>query len=292
MKHPLRAALLFPALLLSGCGMLGTQDGAPAFNIDVSTIPDAVPRPEPRSRYGNPEFYDVAGKRYFVLKSSKGYHEQGLASWYGTKFHGRKTSSGEIYDMLAMTAAHKRLPLPTYLEVTNLENGKKAVVKVNDRGPFRKGRILDLSYAAAAKLGMLKKGTARVSIRAIEPQLPADRPQVLTLNTQPAVDTTFQPLPGTPTPVASAAPGRQDSTTGSALFLQVGAFRERLNAERLRDRLLEELAPAGIHISTTLRADRPIYRVSIGPLPTSQDAVAVAEKLASLGLGATRVVSD
>jgi rare lipoprotein A len=135
----------------------------------VASIPDAEPRPEERSRYGNPEEYEVLGRTYRVLSTSTGYEAEGMASWYGPEFQGRRTSSGEPYDMYAMTAAHTSLPLPTYVEVTNLENERRVVVRVNDRGPFHEDRIIDLSYVAAWKLGMIGRGTARVRVRALEP---------------------------------------------------------------------------------------------------------------------------
>ena len=163
---PWATALL--AALLTGCGTL-QKDRAPSGGVDLSRIPDAVPKPEPRSRYGNPESYEVNGQHYYVLESSSGYFERGTASWYGEKFHGRRTSSGERYDMYAMTAAHRTLPLPTYVQVTNLRNGRSVVVRVNDRGPFHDNRLIDLSYVAAAKLDMLESGTAPVEVRAIDP---------------------------------------------------------------------------------------------------------------------------
>jgi len=144
------------------------KDGAPAnAPADLANLPDPVPKPEPRSRYGNPAQYTVAGKTYRVLPSASGYAENGLASWYGTKFHGRRTSSGEAYDMLQLTAAHKTLPIPTYAHVINLENGRRSIVRINDRGPFHDERIIDLSYAAAVKLGVHPAGTARVRVEAI-----------------------------------------------------------------------------------------------------------------------------
>lgn len=126
-----------------------------------------MPKNEPLSRYGNPGSYAVAGHHYHVLPTANGYKERGMASWYGTKFHSQRTSSGEHYDMYAMTAAHRTLPLPSYLRVKNLENGREAIVKVNDRGPFHSDRVIDLSYAAATKLGILPRGTARVEIVAV-----------------------------------------------------------------------------------------------------------------------------
>jgi rare lipoprotein A len=164
---------------VSGCALAGYPGGAPETPAPrVSTeavanrgvdVPDAVPVEEPRSRYGNPDTYEVGGVTYYVLESSEGYVAEGLASWYGEEFQGRRTSSGEPYDMHAMTAAHRTLPIPTYVEVTNLESGRRAVVRVNDRGPFHEGRIIDLSYAAARKLGIVGPGTAHVRVRALEP---------------------------------------------------------------------------------------------------------------------------
>ena len=132
-------------------------------------MPDAIPRAEPRAIYGNPPSYEVFGKRYYVMASSVGYVERGVASWYGPGFHKELTSVREPYDMYGMTAAHKTLPLPAYVRVTNLQNGRSCVVRVNDRGPFVGNRIIDLSYTAAAKLDMLRDGTAMVEVRALQP---------------------------------------------------------------------------------------------------------------------------
>jgi rare lipoprotein A len=142
----------------------------PAHLLDV---PDAIPRAEPRSIYGNPPSYEVFGKRYYVMASSVGYVERGVASWYGPGFHKELTSVREPYDMYGMTAAHKTLPLPAYVRVTNLQNGRSCVVRVNDRGPFVGNRIIDLSYTAAAKLDMLRDGTAMVEVRVLQPLNPA-----------------------------------------------------------------------------------------------------------------------
>lgn len=144
-----------------------SQDGAPPGPLP-SFFNKVIPKREPISRYGNPDSYRVMGKQYDVMTNSTGYKSRGIASWYGTKFHKARTSSGEKYDMYALTAAHKTLPLPTYIRVKNINNGKVAIVKVNDRGPFHESRILDLSYAAAAKLGLFPKGTAPVEIEALK----------------------------------------------------------------------------------------------------------------------------
>lgn len=158
---------------LSGCTLMtrhygATYDGPPNFDVDASQIPDAVPRNEFKPRFCNPSSYRVAGKTYHVLRSAKNYCERGTASWYGTRFYKGKTSSGEPYNILAMTAAHRSLPIPSYVRVTNLRNCRQIVVKVNDRGPFKPGRIIDLSYVAAKKLGITQAGTAPVEVASIE----------------------------------------------------------------------------------------------------------------------------
>jgi len=147
----------------------GVKDSVPDYVPDVDAIPEPEVRAEPRSRYGN-RSYAVLGKRYQVLETADGYAEEGMASFYGKKFHGRRTSNQEVYDMYAFTAAHKSLPLPSFVRVTNLDNGKSVVVRVNDRGPFHAGRIIDLSYAAAVKLDFVRRGTARVEVRALTPE--------------------------------------------------------------------------------------------------------------------------
>ena len=196
-------SMMIAALLLGACAGdkkkgSGTADGPSSRRMSPEDVRDAVPKEEPLARYGNHSPYTVLGKTYTVLPSSKGYHERGIASWYGSKFHGRRTSSGEPYDMHLATAAHKSLPLPTYAEVTNLDNGRKMIVKINDRGPFHDGRIIDLSYAAAIKLGVDRTGTARVDVRAID----VDKPK------------------------------RRAVKVADGTFLQVGAFSKRKAAEK------------------------------------------------------------
>jgi len=172
------ATSVLACAVLAGCSTARVPPSGPAPDgypdaaavpPDLHAVPDAVPAAEPRSRYGNPKEYEVLGETYFVLDSAQGYKEDGRASWYGTKFHGKRTSSGEPYDMYRMTAAHKTLPLPTYVRVTRKSNGRSIVVKVNDRGPFHTGRIIDLSYTAAAKLDLLKDGSAEVVVEALDP---------------------------------------------------------------------------------------------------------------------------
>ncbi|NND45779.1 MAG: septal ring lytic transglycosylase RlpA family protein [Xanthomonadales bacterium] len=239
------------AMLLAACGGDRVRDGADQDGpSDITLRPDQVrdaePRPEPRARYGNRSPYEVLGKRYTVLASSSGYREKGIASWYGSKFHGRRTSSGEPYDMHLATAAHRSLPLPTYAEVTNLDNGRKVVVKINDRGPFHPDRLIDLSYGAAVKLGMVATGTARVEVRAIS----FDEPQP-------------------PAPAVKVADGT---------FLQVGAFGQRDAAEDLAGRLMaERLQPVSIQQGGGL------WKVWIGPYLVDADIEFAANRVVELG---------
>lgn len=278
--------LLLIALVLNGCSSGPTsradRDGYPDRPPrDVLAIPDAVPKVEPRSRYGNPQNYVVFGKRYHVMPTSDGYVERGIASWYGTKFHGQRTSSGETYDMYAMTAAHKSLPLPTYARVTNLRNGRSVVVKINDRGPFVGNRVIDLSYTAAAKLGILADGTGLVEVRALDPRRPDRAPAPLMAQ----ADTAPSAAPPA-TGHRAAAPAGNGS-----LYLQVGAFLSRGNAEQLRSKLQDVRIP-DIHISEGVSNQRPVYRVRIGPLAGVDDADRMAATLSRYGITDPRVIID
>lgn len=266
------------ALLATGCSIRppalpGGGDGAPTQRLDPERIADAVPRTEPRSKRGNPASYVVRGHRYYTLTSSRGYVERGIASWYGTKFHGRSTSSGEPYDMYAMTAAHKSLPLPTYVQVTNLRNGRSAVVKVNDRGPFHDNRLIDLSYAAATKLGILAQGTGLVEVRAIDPATPLR---------QASLPTDGIPAPPAALTTPAVAPG---------LFVQVGAFSNRLNADRLQQRLARALGEQ-IRIQQANHQGQAIFRVQIGPLAGVDQVDSLTLNLPRLGILETQVVID
>ncbi len=303
----------------------------------VDRIPDAVPREEPRSAHGNPPFYQVDGHRYVVLASAAGYVERGVASWYGTEFHGQRTSTGEPYDMFAMTAAHKTLPLPCYARVTNLSNGHSVVVRINDRGPFVANRIIDLSYAAAVKLDMIRSGTAFVQVEALTPAAPtltaslpvdapaaaaagvgigsvppasavavsapallenaasagaerADTPQaaaaVTATATATATDDSGAPAPASTTASATAAP----PASGSAFYIQVGAYANADNARRAAQRL----RTAGLRSVFTLAADarQPLQRVRIGPISSVQQFDRLLAQLAALGFSGARLAQD
>jgi len=235
-------------------------------------VPDAVPRVEPRSRYGNPPYYDAFGKRYYVLSTNIGYVERGVASWYGPGFHQIRTSTGEPYDMYAMSAAHKTLPLPAYVSVTNLQNGRSVVVRVNDRGPFVGNRIIDLSYSAAAKLDMIRGGTAFVEVRSIDPTTwvpaPAIHPSIAAAPAPtPSIEVVTVPAaPGSSAPAAPAAPAQAPASVGAPLFVQAGAFADPSNAERLAQKLRGG-AYGNVFVRDDRIAGRRMYRVRIGPVP-------------------------
>lgn len=275
----------------------------PAHPPDVSQIPDAIPRYEPRSAFGNPPFYQVYGHRYTVLGSSVGYVERGIASWYGTEFHGLRTATGEPYDMFAMTAAHKTLPLPCYARVINLSNGRSVVVRINDRGPFVSNRIIDLSYAAAAKLGMIGTGTAFVEVETLTPSNPLGAPVPVStaaasaasagVSSVPAVSNPSA-LPSAPSPQPPTAPPASSNPPAPAasapLFIQVGAFAQPENARRARERL----RAAGFSNVFTLpgRPPRGFERVRIGPIATVQQYDEMIARLAQLGFAGAKLAQD
>lgn len=231
-----------------------SKPATPATRAPAPPVQARVPAPAaPRvARTGNPPFYDVLGARYFVRPSSDGYREQGVASWYGAPFHGKKTSSGEIYDMHDLTAAHKTLPLPSEVRVTNLENGRSVVVTVNDRGPFVKDRLIDLSYAAANELGIVKTGTGRVEVEAI---------------------------------AGPAAPLTEQ------LYLQVGAYTDQVNASRLKSQL-ESSGVSKVVIRYDDSGSPALYRVRIGPLTEPTEYDVLAARMAALRISNPRLVTE
>ncbi len=285
--------LLTAFSMLAACGSSPLRDGEPRGG--SATIPDlpgdAIPRPEPRSKYGNGPVYEVLGKRYAVMDSGAGYTERGVASWYGTKFHGNLTSNRETYDMYKMTAAHKTLPLPTYVEVRNLRNNKSVIVRVNDRGPFVHNRIIDLSYSAALKLDMVEDGTSLVEVKAISFDEPAgDRPVRKTSTPPPPVPAPRPSSVGQPDTQPARAPARQ-APDDNVVFVQVGAFGNRENA----DRRVALLKRAGIY-NSMLQEDRSgdavLYRVRIGPIREVIQYDILVEELENIGIMDPYLVTD
>ncbi len=271
--------------LLGGCSLVGKRERAsipsgssvPQPPPDILDIPDAVPRAEPRATRGNPPFYEVFGKRYHVMKDSEGWVERGTASWYGPGFHSASTSSGEPYDMYAMTAAHKTLPIPVYAEVTNLRNGRKVVVRINDRGPFVGDRIIDLSYTAAAKLDMLTAGTAPVEVRVITPG--ATRPGSAEPVRPPTAPVTPPPAP-TVTVVNAPAASAPDAPV---MFIQAGVFADHENARRR----VESLLAGGVELASL--EDLPsngriLHRVRVGPFASLEDFDLNLKRVRALGV--------
>ena len=243
----------------------GPGDSPPA-NLDA--IPDATPRLEPLNRFANRP-YTVLGKDYVPATALRPYKERGIASWYGKKFHGQKTSNGETYDMFAMTAAHPTLPLPSYARVTNVGTGRSVVVRVNDRGPFLHGRIIDLSYAAADRIGVAAKGSGEVVVEAIIPGA-----------TGAAV--AAAPLP----PVVAAAPAQSAETSQIApisresaggFSVQLGAFQNFNNAQAFLAHVQGQLATA--LVEPRVREVNGLYRVYVGPYPEREEAKRVADRL-------------
>ncbi len=261
--------------LLNSCSHTRRGDGPPRFDVDVSRIPNATPKPEPLAKYGNYKSYVVFGKRYYTLKNSHRYNEVGTASWYGTKFHDHKTSSGERYDMLGMTAAHKTLPLPTYVEVTNLKNNRRIIVKVNDRGPFESNRIIDLSYVAAKKLGMLGRGTATVRVRAINP-LRFDQREPFFADARPAKK--YQSMPVFEKTYPAFHPVYKQT---KPVFLQVGAFQNKRHAMRLQKKICHLSAP--VRIINPSRHEK-LYKVKVGPFRDMATLAKITHQLRGLGI--------
>ncbi|HEY8681969.1 MAG TPA: septal ring lytic transglycosylase RlpA family protein [Rhodanobacter sp.] len=230
---------------------------------DISKLVEPVPKREPRSLYGNKSPYSVLGQTYRVLPTARGYDERGIASFYGNKFHGYKTSSLENYDMYAFTAASKTLPLPSYARVTNLQNGKSVTVRINDRGPFHQDRVIDLSYAAAVKIGIWPKGTGLVEVRGIDPG---------------------ESLPELP-PAAVVTTGKP------GIYLQVGAFSDADNAERVAQRLRQaHLAPVQV-VAAEING-HSISRVRVGPLSDVENADQVSARIEDMGLPRPQVAVD
>ena len=256
-----KRVIIFVCVFCNACtvGTQGEKDYAPAnIPVDVMAVPDAVPRYEERTRAGNPVKYEVLGKQYKVLTASKGYQETGMASWYGAKFHGRKTSNGEVYDMYAMTAAHKTLPIPSYVRVTNLKNQRSVVVRINDRGPFHENRIIDLSYTAAVKLGIQKMGTGFVEVTALDVEEPGKVAQKK-----------IQPI-------------QQQKI--SEFFLQFGSFASLANARQLQQTLPVSEPLFRSRILPVQGKTGTLYKVQLGPFSSTDQFNEASEKLWQIGI--------
>jgi rare lipoprotein A len=277
-NNALRLVVLMLSAMLASCAV---KDGAPeSYSRDWRTIEDAVPQDEPFSRYGNPDSYEVFGQNYQVMPSNTGFSEKGFASWYGTKFHGQRTSSGEPYDMYAMTAAHKSLRIPSYVEVTNLSNNRKAIVKVNDRGPFHEGRVIDLSYAAATKLGVAETGTAPVTIRVIE----TAKEETAIANALPVDAVVGETI------IDGAIDSPVDELVGDQFYVQVAAFSSEENAMRMLNDLKDKnFKSVRIHVEGV--QDKLLYRVRIGPVPTTLIAEKLVLQLKEINHNNVRIVA-
>jgi len=254
----LTTSCLIVISMLAGCSrsVREARDGPPDGPLDISRIIPPDPKPEPLSPYGNHSPYTVLGKTYRVMASAQDYQERGIASWYGTKFHGRLTSSGEPYDLYQLTAAHKSLPLPTWVEVTHLENGRSIIVRVNDRGPFHSDRIIDLSWAAAVKLGIEASGTGPVEVRAIT-----------------FGDAGVRPVRPARVPV----------------FLQVGAFSNQNSADQLARALAQsDLGEVRVRRARSRRGR--VWRVQVGPILSKAEAIEQLDAIVALGFGRPQYV--
>lgn len=292
-------------------------DSAPQERRDVSQIADAQPQPVIRTRAGNKSPYTVLGKTYTLLPESEGYKEQGGASWYGTKFHGRRTANGEVYDMWGMTAAHKTLPIPSYVRVTNMVNGRSVVVLVNDRGPFHSERIIDLSYAAAVKLGFADQGVADVEVVDVTPleqsaktplavtAIPSNAKTVVAPYSAPIVSTPASTQTSTPASVPAATPSTPAAPTvikppvndtpsaaenkQPAIYLQAAAFKSLESAQKLQKKLQEKLSSPVFVVPSS---NNIWHRVRVGPLAGVQKVSEARQILSEQGIKKPQVVKD
>ena len=309
MVKPERFKFLYlfgPVFFLSACVSPPVYDSAPSQSrstVPVNLPDDPIPRDEPRSRHGNGPYYRVYGATYAVLDSNYGYSERGVASWYGEKFHGQPTSNQETYNMYAMTAAHRSLPLPSYVRVRNLTNGKSVIVRVNDRGPFVDNRLIDLSYAAAIKLDMVTNGTSLVDVTAISFDKPpaqsagtviAEEP-VDTVIAEEPVDTVVAEEPVNTVvaeePVQTVIAEEPAEVPAEIVFLQVGAFGEPENARRRFNQLRDVgIDKAFVHEDTS--TSPALYRVRIGPIGDVHQYDSIVEQLQNVGISETHLVTE
>jgi peptidoglycan lytic transglycosylase len=289
MKRMKAAGTALLLLALAGCAREPLRPVPPPAPTTPSTsgTPPAgtgVPRDEPRAKSGNPPFYEVGGRRYVVLPTAVGYVEQGIASWYGPDFHGGRTATGETYDMNAMTGAHPTLPLPAWVRVTNLDNGRSVVVRLNDRGPFAKGRIIDVSRAAALQLDMIRSGTARVEVRS----LTGTDAQIAAAPDGPSAPAPAGLLPVSTESAPAAATGAAPAGAGPAYYAQAGAFSSRANAEALAERL-RGAGIAGVGVIESTVDGRTLFRVRAGPVSGFPEFDALVERMRAAGAEGARL---
>lgn len=284
--------VVIAALVLVGCASSPagdsssryriSQDRAPSGNFDASGLPDALPVYEAPSSAGNKSPYTVWGERYEVMDSNEGYVARGIASWYGEKFHGHKTSNGEVFNMYAMSAAHRSLRIPGYARVTNLENGRSVVVRVNDRGPFHSERLMDLSYAAAKKLGFHDRGTARVEVAAI--------------TVHPDGSMWLAGRPYTPGADGNQTASRtsvspQPAGDSRGLFVQLGSFSSREPAEKLLSRA-QAVLENPVRVREVDTASGRFHRVQVGPFATEEGARQTQYLLETRGFSQSILLTD
>ena len=267
-----RAAAILLAVLAASCGFAPQKSSAPGAGKyylddgppdsvpgDLALVPDAVPRNEPFHKFANRP-YTVFGVTYVPIVNKERTVQRGIASWYGKKFHGQKTASGEPYDMFAMTAAHPTFPIPSYARVTNVKNGQSVVVRVNDRGPFHSNRIIDLSYAAAVRIGIAAAGSGTVEVERVYEATPSSAP-----------------MDRTPPPVVAVVETAVVTQEASGLWLQLGAFSSRESADSFRDRMSRDLAWNNEPLQVFSREG--MHRVRMGPYRSRDEAGAIAEKV-------------
>ena len=266
-----RICFCFIATVAGGCALFAPpeeRDSGPAEVLDVSHIPEPTPRDELRTAAGNTSPYRIGGKTYHVLTDPRGYRARGVASWYGNKFHGRPTSNGELYDMYGMTAAHKTLPIPSYVRVTNLDNGKSVILRVNDRGPFHDDRLIDLTYTAARKLGFAVRGITEVEVEYIDPATYVKAPSTADEQAPPSGR---RPAPSPANPAGYALPANT--------FLQLGAFRSESSAQDLRARVADMTGHAVAVVPPVPGAGTPLYRVQVGPFGDNLEILQLRKRL-------------
>jgi rare lipoprotein A len=285
-----RVIVLVLIMFIASCSITPTSryqhrnDSAPSVRMDPDQIEDAIPTVEPQSKWGNSSSYEVRGVRYRVLPDNIGYTAKGKASWYGSKFHGHTTSNGEIYDMYEMSAAHKTLPIPTYLSVTNVRNGRQVIVRVNDRGPFHEDRIIDLSYAAALKLGFVKHGVAQVKLEAIDPVAWNEQQNQIANNGN---DTSIEEDAELNLQQAVEQNLQEDADD---IYIQVAAFSQLSSAKQLKERLQIQ-TDWSVVIFHDAQKKPNLHKVQIGPLDNLETAQQLQEKLNSDGHGKPIIIA-